>query len=191
MSRSIRGLVAGAFVLASALPVTLALTATSASAETTVATEAELDAAFSDGTVTSIVLANDITLTCATGQLERNENTNALVVESSSFTSAGGGFSITQTCANNRVAFQDGTAALDFQHVEITGGHSTSGGGGIWSDGDVTLDNTVVSGNQAEDSSGGGPTARARSPSTRRASMTTRPPAAAAVVASTQAAASP
>ena len=75
----LRTALATCFVIGAAVPVLLALTAAPAGA-VEVTSEAELDAAFADGSVTEIVLTDSITLTCAGGQLERNESTNPLVV---------------------------------------------------------------------------------------------------------------
>jgi predicted outer membrane repeat protein len=111
-------LVAGAFVALVALP----------AGAVTVSSESELRTAF--GADDSIVLANDITISTCPGSTITRNLASTLVLE-------GGGFTITQTCAGERVMHQSGTGDLDFRNVNITGGDAGRGilvsGGGLLS----------------------------------------------------------
>jgi len=127
------------------------LLAADPAAAVTVSTEAELQAAFADTNETQIDLANDIDLTCAGGgDLDRNAG-DPLSVN-------GHGFTIRQTCPGERVIHNVGGGALTLQQVAITGGSVADDGGGVYSDGDLTLVEATVVGNVASGagSSGGG-----------------------------------
>jgi hypothetical protein len=119
---------------------------------TNVSTEAELRAAYGDASETQVNLTGDIDLTCAGGgELLRNSAT--------AITVSGAGFTITQTCDQNRVLSQSGSGAVTFEDVTITGGQAVgNGGGGIWATGGglVTLNNAAVVGNRAPATGGGG-----------------------------------
>jgi hypothetical protein len=122
-------LVAGAFVALVAVP----------AGASTVSTEAELRTAFANED--NIVLANDITITtCPSSTLERNSS-STLVLD-------GAGFTITQTCANERIMHQAGSGELDLRNVTIDGGGV---GSGISDTGDglVSLTNSVLTGGGA------------------------------------------
>jgi hypothetical protein len=150
-------LVSGAFVALVAAP----------AGAVTVTTEAELRTAF--GADDSIVLANDITLTCAGGStLERNLS-STLVLD-------GAGFTLTQSCAGVRTLHQGGTGDLDLRNLTINGavianGISDTGGGlvsltnsaihnGLGGTGaainaeHVSLTDSTLSGNHADDFGG-------------------------------------
>lgn len=117
MSRALcaLALTAGAFVALVAAP----------AGAVTVSTEAELRTAF--GADDSIVLANEITLTCAGGGTLQRNLSSTLVLD-------GAGFTINQTCAGVRAMHQGGTGDLDLRNVTINGatvanGISVTGGG--------------------------------------------------------------
>ncbi|MGH8984891.1 MAG: choice-of-anchor Q domain-containing protein [Acidimicrobiia bacterium] len=117
----------------------------------TVSDEAGLRAAFADAAETQIDLANDITLVdCSAGggDLERNSAT-ALTIN-------GNGFTITQTCAGERVMRQAGTGALTVDGITLTGGTDTGNGGGIDTDtAPITVTNSTISDNTAGGNGGG------------------------------------
>jgi hypothetical protein len=129
---------------------------------------------------TRIDLTADVTLTCALGAVTRNRATD--------LTLDGHGHTITQACPNGQFAGvfeRDGSGALTFANVTITGGHTDdvtpgggiqsattgavtliastvrnnvagSGGGGIWTTGGaVTIVDSTVSGNNAGLGGGG------------------------------------
>jgi hypothetical protein len=118
----------------------------------TVATEAELQTAFADTNETEIVLANSIDLTCAGGgDLDRSGGEPLTLV--------GNGFSIRQTCAGERVIENQLDGPLTLMHVTITGGNiDGDDGGGIFSDGNLTVIESSVVDNTAGGmgASGGG-----------------------------------
>lgn len=122
----------------------------------TVGTEAELRAAFSDTSETSIVLTANVNLTdCQNGQLFRGSTGVALTLD-------GAGFTITQTCPGDRVMETQGAGGLTLTSVTITGGDADGGagqgvGGGISSatPGPLTLDHTTVTGNRVSGDIGG------------------------------------
>jgi predicted outer membrane repeat protein len=125
------------------------LVAGSASA-TTVNDEATFRAAWSNAAETQIDLAADITLTnCGSGTPLRNSGT--------ALTLAGNGHTIRQTCTGLGVLEQDGSGALSFDRVTITGGDNTfTAGGGIVAHGSVSLTNSTVSGNTVSGAGGRG-----------------------------------
>jgi hypothetical protein len=124
--------------------------ATAPAGATTVLDETTFRAAWTNPAETQIDLAANITLTCPGGaSIRPNTATGAITVN-------GHGHTITQTCASNSVLIQDGTGALTFQNVTITGGHAFDSGGGIASDSNVSLMNSTVSGNTAPGGVGGG-----------------------------------
>jgi hypothetical protein len=144
--------IAGALVAAAALAGTTLFVAAPAGA-ITVSDEAGLRAAFADAAETQIDLANDISLTdCAAGDLDRTSAT-ALTVN-------GNGFTITQTCTDERVMENSGTGELALENVTITGGNLSAGngGGGVWSNGGglIRLTNATITGNSAPSTGGGG-----------------------------------
>ena len=138
----------GTAVLVSA---TLVAVAGAPAGAITVSTEAELQTAFADAAETEIVLANDIDLTCGGGgDLDRNSAT-ALTLD-------GAGFTITQTCDDERVLHQSGLGTLTVQNVGITGGESIGGqgGGGIASSAHVVVIGSLITDNEATTLGGGG-----------------------------------
>ncbi len=141
----VRGLSA-AFVTGATLIVTTVPTGA-----VTVSNEAELRAAFADGSETQIDLAGDVTLVDCTpggGDLERTSAT-ALTLD-------GNGFTITQTCSGERVMRQAGTGAITVDSVTLTGGTETGNGGGIDTDtAPITVTNSTISGNTADINGGG------------------------------------
>lgn len=136
-----------------ATPVVLLLGAAPAGA-VDVSTEAQLQASFADGAVSEIDLVNDIDLTCAGGgDLDRN-SANPLTIN-------GNGFTIRQTCADERVMELIGGGAFTLESTTITGGNLNNQGGGIksgnpGSGGPMTIRNSTITGNSAGGSSGGG-----------------------------------
>jgi hypothetical protein len=145
---SIRPLLAVAALAAAGL---VALTASPASA-VTVSDEAELRAAYADVNETVIDLANDIDLTdCGAGDLERNSATPVTV--------DGHGFTITQTCPNERVIASSGAGGLTLVAVVITGGNAVGNGGGgvfVTGNGPLTIIGSTITGNSAPATGGGG-----------------------------------
>ena len=160
MSRSLRGFGAGMFVLATAVPVTLALTISSASALTTIAVTTMTDggtgslrAAFAAANAAdpdSVVIelqtgASYVLDDCKAGALDHDAG-NPLTI-------TGNGSKITQTCTGKRVITNVGSAGhLTVDHVWITGGNlpdGTAGGGiGATSSG-LTIRYSTLSGNSA------------------------------------------
>jgi hypothetical protein len=123
-------------------------------AATTVSDEAGLRVAFADAAETQVDLANDISLAncdAATGgDLDRSSAT-ALTLD-------GHGFTIRQTCPNERVMEQaDAAGTLTLRSVTITGGDGTGGqstGGGIFAAGPLVIEDSIVTGNRAGPSGG-------------------------------------
>ncbi len=112
--------------------------------------EIDLQNLFGNAAVTSITLTNDVTLTCppgGVGDLLRN-SPNGLTI-------TGNGFTITQTCAGERVMTQIGSGALILNNLTLTGGDSSGDGGAINTFGDITLTNAVLTGNTAVGIGGG------------------------------------
>jgi hypothetical protein len=129
-----------------------ALDVGTASADSTVSTEATLRAAFADPNETQITLTADIDLAdCTEGDLDRNSTVALTVI--------GQGSRIRQLCAG-RVMTTAGGGALTLQQVTVTGGNLDTGasaatGGGIFAAGALTLDRVVLTGNRARDDFGG------------------------------------
>ncbi len=118
-------------------------------AATDVGDEAAFRAAWTNAAETQIDLTADITLTCGGGGVATRNSATPITVD-------GHGFTITQTCANNRVLEQnnfDGT--ITFVAVTITGGTFGANGAGIHSLAPVELVDAVVTGNTAGGSGGG------------------------------------
>ncbi len=137
---------AGLMSLAALATSGFVLTATPAGA-TTVSTEAQLRAAFVDVNETSIVLANDITLTDCSGTGQDIERSSATAL-----TLDGAGHTLRLDCpgSGSRVITQISSGALTFENVTITGGEKTAGaGGGVFSAGSVTVRNSTITGNSA------------------------------------------
>jgi hypothetical protein len=129
--------------------VTAALSAAPAGAAT-VTTEAELRTAFAADT--TVDLGADITLTdCGAGDggslLRPDTNTDPVTLD-------GHGFTITQTCASNAVV-QNSTAGMTVRNLTVTGGDTDGSGGGLFSLGDLTLEDSVLIGNKADGAGGG------------------------------------
>jgi predicted outer membrane repeat protein len=111
--------------------------------------EAAFRAAWTNPAETRIDLTADITLTCGGGGVAARNSATPITVD-------GHGFTITQTCANNRVLEQnsfDGT--ITFVAVTITGGDFGANGAGIHSLATVEVIDTVITGNTAGGSGGG------------------------------------
>jgi hypothetical protein len=149
--RRVVAVLAGAALGAAGL---MAATSMSAAA-TTVTDEATFRTAWTNAAETQIDLSADITLTCDGGGVAIRNSTTALNVD-------GHGHSVTQTCANNGVLRQQGTGALAFQNVTITGGadptphgNPDEGGGGVFTPADLSLTNTTITNNTAVGWGGG------------------------------------
>jgi hypothetical protein len=145
--RVVRLLAAGALLAATAVVVT-----SLPSSAVDVGSEAELRAAFADVSETSVVLTADISLTdCAAGDVGRPGGAAALTLS--------GAFTITQTCANERVIGSEAaTGALTIQNAGITGGALVGGsgvGGGIFWQGDLTLLDAALFDNSVTSATGG------------------------------------
>ena len=122
---------------------------------TTVNDEATFRAAWTNPVETQIDLAADITLTCGGGGVAVRNSATALNVDGHSHT-------ITQTCASNGVLRQEGTGALAFANVTVTGGQQSApppgsgpGGGGVFAGGDLSLTNATITNNSAVSWGGG------------------------------------
>ena len=117
---------------------------------TPVSTEAEFTTAWEADGTTSIELSNDITLTCDSGSPFRNSDTNITV--------EGNGHTLTQTCANKQVMSSHGTGSVTLLDITVTGGQATglaSEGGALFANGDLTVHNSTITGNQSASSGGG------------------------------------
>ena len=114
----------------------------------TVSTEAELRTAFA--TDSSVVLANDITLTdCVERDVDRNSPNDGPV------TVDGQGHTVTQTCPD-RVFDINSESISTWRNVTVTGGRTNDDGGGLESEADhTTLENATFTGNFACSDSGG------------------------------------
>ena len=160
MSRRIQGFVAGLFVVAAAVPATLALTASTASADTVIDVTTTADGgpgslrqAFADadtnGVATTIVLVagSDYELTdCQTGGALSHTASNSITI-------LGNGSTIRQTCTGERVITNVGSAGhLTLESVTITGGDAgdLSGGGGVGATtAGLTIIGSTITGNSA------------------------------------------
>jgi hypothetical protein len=112
--------------------------------------EPQLQAAFADVNETEIVLANSIDLTCVGGgDLDRN------AAAGQPLTIRGGGFTIRQTCAGERVIENLGDGPLALLNVTIGGGTPAASGGGIATEGDLSVVESTVTGNSTGGSGGG------------------------------------
>jgi hypothetical protein len=113
-----------------------------------VSNEVQLRAAWA--TASSIELDHDITLTDCTGGGAAERTSIAPVVLD------GDGHTIRQTCVDN-VLLQEtpGAGPITLEHLTLTGGASTSSGGGIFAQGDLHLVDVTLHHNHA-DASGGG-----------------------------------
>jgi len=111
-------------------------------------TEAQLQTAFANAAETTIVLSNSIDLTCGGGgDLDRASATPLTIT--------GNGFTIRQTCANERVMEQTLSGALTLDGVTVTGGTGVAQGAGVFAGGNVTLTNSTVTANTATTEGGG------------------------------------
>src|SRR5205814_8943598 len=97
----------------------------------------------------------NITLTCGGGGVAVRNSATALNLD-------GHGHSIAQTCADNGVLRQDGTGALAFANVTVTGGAQSApppgsgpAGGGVFAGGDLSLTNATITNNSAVGWGGG------------------------------------
>ncbi|OWY61829.1 hypothetical protein B7486_61700, partial [cyanobacterium TDX16] len=115
-----------------------------------VSTEAELRAAFADGAETEISLQGDIQLTdCGEGDLDRNSATPLTIL--------GNGFAIEQTCPGERVMEQVGEGAIAIEDLTVTGGSlAVTSGGGIDTEGALTVTDSVITDNEALGGGSGG-----------------------------------
>jgi hypothetical protein len=115
-----------------------------------VTTEAQLRAAFADGAETEISLQGDVVLTdCAEGDLDRNSVTALTIL--------GNGFTVEQTCAGERVMEQVGAGAITIEDLTVTGGSlAASSGGGIDTEGALTVVDSTITGNAALGGGSGG-----------------------------------
>jgi predicted outer membrane repeat protein len=146
--------VAGAVVAVVAALAVLAAPS-GATVYTNVTTEAGFRTAWTDSAATEIDLGADIVLAggggCTGVAIRPNTATSSVTLN-------GNGHTITQMCPSNGVLQQNGTGALTFQNVTITGGTPpTANGGGAIETGaaDITLTNSTFSGNTAAGQGGG------------------------------------
>ena len=132
------GLAAG-FVVSTAAP----------AVATTVTDETSFRTAFTNAAETQVDLSADISLSCGGGGTAIRDSSTVLAVN-------GNGHTIRQTCANSGVLQQNGTGALNFTGVTITGGTTTGDGGAIkTSSAPVSVTNSTISGNTASGDGGG------------------------------------
>jgi hypothetical protein len=149
LTRRALGFVAAFVLVGAPLPVATAAFASDPSAQSTasVATGAQLRAAWEDESVTAITLTADISLgqapdTCA--DAHRLAGGTGIVVDGQ------GLFGITQTCNFDRILLDEGV-----EHVTLTGlthfdgGKACGAGGGLYANGAVTVENSSVAGNEA------------------------------------------
>ena len=149
-------LVGAPIVVLTALPAAAAVT-----------TETGLRTAFSDATVTQIDLGSNIDLSISDCDQLSRASANPLTID-------GHGFAITQLCDGNslnpqqttRVMKNSGPGTLTLMNVTIQGGTARNDGmdvtntdcldptgrdgGGVWSDADVTITNSVIQHNTAD-----------------------------------------
>jgi Right handed beta helix region len=154
----------------------IAFSATPVAAATVVSTPADLVSAWS--TATSIQFANDITLTCATSQLNRSSTNGDVIVD-------GQGHTLSETCAQatmvvtggadsvtvqnltlttdgtpfaGAIEMDGGTGNLTLNGVTMTNNHNTGGGAVEMTDngsGNLTVQNSTLMNNASCDSNGG------------------------------------
>lgn len=120
-------------------------------AVTTVSTMAELRAAIEDECVETILVEPGTYLLTSSGAGELRIESDKQVLN------AGGGTVIIDGGGASRVFRIDGGTVTVFDGLEVVGGAVTGGadGGGFRADGDVTIRNTLIAGNQAGDRGGG------------------------------------
>ncbi len=131
----------------------LLATATGASGQATrsaiaVDTEAELRAAWADPQRTAIELRKDIILrACKSGEPIR-ESSRPMTLD-------GNGHTIRQTCFEKRLLRQDGTGYLLLKNVTLTRGGSDGPGAAVTTRGEITIVDSRVMQNLAEEPGGG------------------------------------
>jgi len=147
--RKLLSAAAGALGLACAPAAYVIATATLAAA-TTVATEAELRAAFDSDS--EVVLANDIDLVdCGEGDVDRDTATGPLVLD-------GQGHTIRQTCRGERVLSVNTDSDVTIKNVTITGGDATTDDGGGYQHagtGNLSIVDSTIAGNTGCSEGGG------------------------------------
>jgi hypothetical protein len=127
---------------------TMSLPSAAAGERDAVATEAQLRRAWTDPERRRIDLAADIFLRdCETGDPIR-ESPYPLLLD-------GHGHTIRQTCFEKRVLRQDGTGYLELRRVTLTRGGSDGPGAAATTRGELTLLDSVVAQNLAEEPGGG------------------------------------
>jgi hypothetical protein len=123
---------------------------------TSVNDETSFRDAWANAAETQIDLEANIALNCADPLLG-----NGVAIRNSDtpLTLDGHGHTILQNCItgpNNGVLQQDGSGALTFNNVTVTGGNTSGVGGGLQTDtADVTLNNSTFADNRATDDGGG------------------------------------
>lgn len=145
---TIRFLRRGALALSVAVLLAWLPLAGSAGAQTGVSTEAELRAAFA--TDAAVVLENDITLTdCTSGGAIERTVTDAVDLD-------GAGFTLEQTCEDNVIVQETpGADTMTVHDLTVTGGDSSGSGGGIFSMGDLVVEQSSIVDNRAAQAGGG------------------------------------
>jgi predicted outer membrane repeat protein len=128
-------------------------TTPAAATDATVDTEAELRSAFADGTVTKIILSDDIELDCEAGGADLQRN-SAIDLEVD-----GAGHMIMQTCEAlpHRIMTVGGGGSLTLTDVILAGGRLTgvqAGGAVLVSGADLTVVGSALVGNIATSSGG-------------------------------------
>jgi hypothetical protein len=145
VTRTRRSWIAVIAAVVVAVPVFVIATAVPAGA-IDVANATDLASNFNNGAVTSITMTADITIDC--GHLLDRTSANALTLD-------GGGHTLTQGCATNRVMRAQGGGGLTVQNITVTGGDVAGNGGGVLTDGALTITGSTFFQNHAEDSGGG------------------------------------
>jgi parallel beta helix pectate lyase-like protein/pectate lyase-like protein len=113
-----------------------------------VSTEAELRAAWGNPHMRHITLSNDIVLNaCVTGDPIR-ESAGPVLVD-------GGGHTLRQGCFEKRLLRQDGTGYVELRSITLTRGGSDGPGGAVTTRGEITVIDSKVQQNLAEEPGGG------------------------------------
>ena len=113
-----------------------------------VQTEAELREAWSDPRTRAIVVEADLVLrACAAGDPQR-ESAVPIVVD-------GAGHTLRQSCFEHRLFRQDGTGHVQLRNIKLTRGGSDGPGGAVTTRGEITVVDSTIQQNLAEEPGGG------------------------------------
>jgi predicted outer membrane repeat protein len=113
-----------------------------------VSTESELRAAWANPRTTAIVVTKDIVLrACETGDPMRESGRPILL--------DGNGHTLRQSCFEKRLLRQDGTGYVELRNVTLTRGGSDGPGAAVTTRGEITVIDSKVHDNLAEEPGGG------------------------------------